>query len=124
MLSATMPLLETVVNETQARATVQATFGLKSNYEIVDKLTKPTMKKIASAFCMTLAVLWLRLGQTDTVENEPEVIVGLKGGPGGEEKNLPITPWQACNAVSWLSGWCQREMTSRRKDMREPKTKK
>ena len=89
MLSAIMPLLETVVNETQARATVQATFGLKSNYEIVDKLTKPTMKKIASAFCMTLAVLWLRLGQTDTVENEPEVIVGLKGGPGGEEKKLP-----------------------------------
>ena len=69
---------------------------MKSNYEIVDKLTKPTMKKIASAFCMTLAVLWLRLGQTDTVENEPEVIVGLKGGPGGEKKktyqSLPGKP--------------------------------
>ena len=54
------------------------------------------MKKIASAFCMTLAVLWLRLGHTDTVENEPEVIVGFKGGPGGEKKktyqSLPGKP--------------------------------
>ena len=36
------------------------------------------MKKRASAFWMTLAVLWFRLGQTDTVEKEPGKDIGLK----------------------------------------------
>ena len=40
---------------------------------------KPTMKKIVSAFWMTLAVLWFRLGQTDTVEKEPRPNFGVKG---------------------------------------------
>ena len=61
------------------------------------------MKKIASAFCMTLAVLWLRLGQTDTVENEPEVIVGFKGG-GEKEKitNHSLASLQCCQLAEWL----------------------
>ena len=42
------------------------------------ELMKPTMKKSVSDFWMTLAVLWFRLGHTDTVENEPRPKIGVK----------------------------------------------
>ena len=57
-------------------------YGVRHLWVNIEKklggLMKPTMKKIVSAFWMTLAVLWFRLGHTDTVEKEPRTNFGVK----------------------------------------------